>query len=67
MLKMLDMTKNKFTEVEALLEYSLTQAGTSSKVDRWQWMRKRGETGKLLNQLDELRTDLMAHIGVQTS
>lgn len=67
MLKVLDMTKNKFTEMEALLEYSLTQAGTSSKVDRWQWMRRRGQAGKLLNQLDELRTDLIAHVGVQTS
>ena len=56
------MAKNKFVEMEVLVEYSLTQAGTSSKVDRWQWLSKRVEAEKLLSQLNGLRNDLKAHV-----
>ncbi|KAL2055893.1 hypothetical protein ABVK25_003535 [Lepraria finkii] len=62
------MGKNKFVETEVLVEYSLTQAGTSSKVDRWQWLSKRVEAEKLLSQLNGLRNDLKAHMfGIQNS
>ena len=63
--KVLGRTKAKFLEMESLIQYTLTEAGESSKVDRWQWLRKRDEAERLQRQLDALRNDLTALISTQ--
>ncbi len=63
--RVLGRTKAKFVEMESLIQYALTEAGESSKVDRWQWLRKRGEVENLQRQLDALRNDLTALICTQ--
>lgn len=63
--RVLGRTKAKFVEMDALIQYTLTQAGESSKVNRWQWLRKRDEAEKLQRQLDALRNDLTALISTQ--
>ena len=63
--RVLGRTKAKFVEMESLVQYTLTKAGESSKVDRWQWLRKREEVEKLQGQLDALRNDLTALITTQ--
>lgn len=63
--RVLGRTKAKFVEMDALIQYTLTEAGESSKVDRWQWLRKRDEVEKLQRQLDALRNDLTALISTQ--
>ena len=63
--RVLCRTKAKFVEMDALIQYTLTQAGESSKVDRWQWLRNRDEAEKLQRQLDALRNDLTALISTQ--
>ena len=63
--RVLDRTKEKFVEMESLIQYTLIEAGESSKVDRWQWLRKRDEVERLQRQLDALRNDLTALISTQ--
>lgn len=63
--RVLGRTKAKFVEMESLIQYTLTEAGESGKVDRWQWLRKRDEVEKLQRQLDALRNDLTALISTQ--
>ena len=63
--RVLGRTKAKFIEMDSLIQYTLTGAGESSKVDRWQWLRKRDEVDKLQRQLDALRNDLTALISTQ--
>ena len=63
--RVLNTAKAKFAEMDSLIQYTLTEAGESSKVDRWQWLRKRGEVEKLQRQLDGLRNDLTALICTQ--
>ena len=63
--RVLGRTKTKFAEMESLIQYTLTKAGESSKVDHWQWLRKRGEIEKLQRQLDALRNDLIALLSTQ--
>ena len=63
--RVLGRTKAKFVEMDALIQYTLTEAGKSSKVDRWQWLRKRDKVEKLQRQLDALRNDLTALISTQ--
>ena len=64
--RVLGRTKAKFVEMDSLIQYTLTEAGESSKVDRWQWLRKRDEVAKLQRQLDALRNDLTALISTQS-
>ena len=63
--RVLSRTKAIFIEMDSLIRYTLTEAGESSKVDRWQWLRKRDEVEKLQRQLDTLRNDLTALVNTQ--
>ena len=63
--RVLGRTKAKFVEMDSLIQYTLTKAGESSKVDRWQWLRRREEVEKLQRQLDALHNDLTALITTQ--
>ena len=51
---------SKLLELQSLIEYSLTKAGASDKVDRWQWLRKGNEVERLRNQLGTIRLNLVA-------
>ncbi|MCJ1460021.1 hypothetical protein MMC28_010400 [Mycoblastus sanguinarius] len=60
--KVLGMAASKLGDIECLVEYTLTKAGESDKVDRWQWIRKGGKVEKLRRELDAVRRDLTALI-----
>ncbi|KAK0511488.1 hypothetical protein JMJ35_006061 [Cladonia borealis] len=51
---------SKLLELRSLIEYTLTKAGASDKVDRWQWLRKVNEVERLRNQLGTIRLNLLA-------
>ena len=51
---------SKLLELQSLIEYTLTKAGASDKVDRWQWLRKGDEVERLRNQLGTIRLNLLA-------
>ena len=51
---------SKLLELRSLIEYGLTKAGVSDKVDRWQWLRKGNEVERLRNQLGTIRLNLVA-------
>ena len=50
---------SKLLEVQSLIEYTLTKAGVSNQVDRWQWLRKGNEVERLRNQLGTIRLNLV--------
>lgn len=47
----LGIAENKFNELNNLVHYTLTKAGSDEKVDRLQWVRKRSDTERLREQL----------------
>ena len=51
---------SKLLELRSLIQYTLTKAGVSDKVDRWQWMKKGNEVERLRNQLGAIRLNLVA-------
>ena len=51
---------SKLLELRSLIEYTLTKAGVSDKVVRWQWLRKGDEVERLRNQLSAIRLNLVA-------
>ena len=51
---------SKLLELRSLIEYTLTRAGVSDVVDRWQWVRKGNEVERLRNQLGTIRLNLVA-------
>lgn len=51
---------SKLIEVQSLIEYTLTKAGVSDKVDRWQWLRKGNEVERLRDRLGTIRLNLVA-------
>ena len=51
---------SKLLELRSLIEYTLTEAGISDKIDRWQWLRKESEVERLRNQLGTIRLNLVA-------
>ena len=58
--------KDKMVEWESLVKYRLTQAGSSSKVDRLQWIESKKEVSRLRGQLRDIRSHLDVIIGVRT-
>ena len=50
--------RKRLTELDILIEYTLTEAGEDRKVDRWQWARRRSDVGRIRGQLDTIRNDL---------
>ena len=53
-------------EFESLIEYKLTEPGTSNKVDRWQWIRSSKDVERLRVRLRDVTASLMALVGVTT-
>ena len=50
---------SKLLEVQSLIGYTLTEAGVSNQVNRWQWLRKGNEVERLRTQLDTIRLNLV--------
>ena len=49
----LGIAENKFNELDNLVHYTLTKAGSNEQVDRLQWIRKRLDTERLREQLGQ--------------
>ena len=56
----------KLTDFDALIQYTLTEAGTSSKVDRLQWVRRRQEVEALRHDLKDITLRIVSLVGVET-
>ena len=63
---LLKEAEKKLVQFNELVEYTLTKAGSSDKVDRWQWPRKQDEIQRLRENLRETRASLVASFGVET-
>ena len=50
--------RKRLTELDILIQYTLTEAGEDRKVDHWQWTRGRSDVEKIRGQLDTIRNDL---------
>ena len=64
--KLLETATGILVEFESLVEYNLTEAGTSDRVDRWQWTRKSKEVKLLREKLRDVTGNLVALVGVNT-
>ena len=64
--RLLETAQRILFEIDLLIEYKLTEAGTSNKVDRWQWTRSSKEVEQLRGQLRDVTTNLVALVGVNT-
>ncbi len=64
--RLLETARKILVEFESLIEYKLTEAGTSSKVDRWQWTRSSQDVERLRGQLRDVTAYLTALVGVST-
>ena len=63
---LLRTAKDKMVEFDSLVEYQLTQAGTSDKVDRLRWIGSSKEIETLRRQLGDIRSNLNVLIGVRS-
>ena len=52
------LAENKFDELDKLVHYTLTKAGSNEQVDRLQWVRKRLDTERLREQLGQILVTL---------
>lgn len=53
-------------DFDSLIEYKLTEAGTSDRVDRWQWTRRPQTVERLRGKLRDVTANLVALVGVDT-
>ena len=63
---LLKIAQDLVTEFESLIEYKLTEPGTSNKVDRWQWIRSSKDVERLRVKLRDVTANLVALVGVNT-
>ena len=63
--ELLEDAQKKLLEFNEFVQYTLTKAGSSDKVDHWQWLRKQDHVRKLRDNLREARANLMALLGVE--
>lgn len=64
--RLLEMARRILVDFESLIEYKWTEAGTSNKVDRWQWTRSSKDVERLRGQLRDVTANLVALVGVNT-
>ena len=62
--RLLESGSKKMLELNSLVQYQLTKAGESSKVDRLQWIRSGHDVERLRGQLRDIRANIVALIGV---
>lgn len=63
---LLGRAKDKMVEFNSLIECRLTQAGSSSKVDRLRWIDSQKDIDRLREQLSNIRANLGVIIGART-
>ena len=63
---LLGAAKDKIVEFDSLIEYRLTQAGTSDKVDRFRWIESQKDIDRLRKQVRDIRANLDIIIGART-
>ena len=56
----------KLADFDALIQYTLTEAGSSSKVDRLQWVRRRREVEEMRHDLRDITIRIISLVGVET-
>lgn len=56
--RILGIAETKFNELDNLVHYTLTKAGSNEQVDRLQWVRKRLDTQRLREQLGQILATL---------
>ena len=54
----LGIAENKFDELDKLVHYTLTKAGSNEQVDRLQWVQKRLDAERLRGQLGQILVTL---------
>lgn len=64
--RLLESGSKKVVELNSLVQYRLTKAGESSKVDRLQWIRSGHDVERLRGQLRDIIANLVALVGVNT-
>ena len=64
--RVLDTAKRILVDLDSLIEYKLTEAGSSNKADRWQWTRSSKDVERLRGQLRDVTANLVALVGVNT-
>ena len=63
---LLGNAKKLLHEIDTLVQYTLTEAGTVDKVDRWQWTRRRKDVERLMKALKMVCANMFAVLGVET-
>ena len=63
---LLSTAKDKILELNSLVEYRLTKAGTSSEVDRSQWAGSQKDVDRLRKQLANIRANLHVNLSINT-
>lgn len=56
--EVLERANAKLLDIEKLIQYNLTEAGESDKVDRWQWTKRNTEIAEVRVQLGKIQNDL---------
>lgn len=56
--EVLERANAKLLDIEKLIQYDLTEAGESDKVDRWQWTKRKTEIAEMRVQLGKIQNDL---------
>ena len=64
--RLIETAQKILIELDSLIEYKLTEVGTSNKVDRWQWIRSSKDVERLRGKLQNVTSNLVALIGVNT-
>lgn len=63
---LLETAQNILVDFESHIEYRLTEAGSSNKVDRWQWTRDSKNVERLRRKLRDVTANLVALVNVST-
>ena len=63
---LLKTAQDLITEFESLIEYKLTEPGSSNKVDRWQWIRRSKDVERLRVKLRDVTASIGALVGIST-
>lgn len=63
---LLAAARDILVDLHSFIEYRLTEAGSSDRVDRWQWTRKSKNAERLRGKLKEVTANLVALVSVKT-
>ena len=63
--KIINDATDKLLNIHKIVEYKLTEAGESSKVDRWQWTNSEKNIQKVKDCIKDIKADLNIFINVE--